>query len=160
MVATRSIGVAVRKAVTDQLAEHFGGLSDFNGAAAPEREVMVTFGYSFGQPYNEQVYLGRSNADLAPAGMRSGRQTRNEDGEFELTVMVRFVGGDGYDAELRAEEIGGEIESWFADRKNNELDVDGLTNVGITGWRQDYAQIDGGIAALRSYTVRWHSRHE
>lgn len=160
MAATRSIGVAVRKAVTDGLAEHLAGLSDFNGAGAPEREVVVTFAYAFGSQHTEQVYTGRSRADTPPAGMRSGRQTRKEDATFDLVVMVRFVGGDGYDAELRAEEIGGEIESWFADRKNNELDVDGLINIGITSWVQDYAQIDGGTAALRSYAVTYHARLE
>jgi hypothetical protein len=158
-MVTASIGVAVRKAVTDGLAAHFAGLSDFNGAT-PEREVTVTFAYSFGQRYNEQVYTGRSRAATPPAGMRSGRNTRNESGEFDLNVMVRFLGGDGYDAELRAEAIGGEVEDWFADRKSNELEVTGLLSLIVTDWDADYAPVDGGTAAVRTYTVRWTARLE
>lgn len=159
-MVTASIGVGVRKAVTDGLAEHLGSLSAFNGVGAAEREVVVTFAYAFGHQHTEHVYTGRSKADTPPAGLRSGRNTRNEAGEFDLVVMVRFIGGDGYDAELRAEDIGGAIEDWFADRKNNELAVDGLTSLLVTGWVADYAQVDGGTAALRSYTVRWTARLE
>jgi hypothetical protein len=159
-MVTASIGVTVRKAVTDGLATHFASLSDFNGATAAEREVLVSFGYSFGSQETEQVYTGRSRADTPPAALRSGRNTRNESGEFDLNVMVRFVGGDGYDAELRAEAIGGEVEDWFADRKSNELGVTGLLSLICTGWVADYAQIDGGTAALRTYTVRWTARLE
>jgi hypothetical protein len=158
---TASIGVAVRKAVTDGLATHLGALSDFNGATAAEREVSVSFGYQFGrQDLTEQVYTGRSRADTPPAGMRSGRNTRNESGEFDLNVMVRFVGGDGYDAEERAEAIGGAVEDWFADRKSNELAVTGLNSLTVASWVADYAQLDGGTAALRTYTVRWTARLE
>ncbi len=160
-MVTASIGVAVRKAVTDGLADHLGDLSDFNGVAAAERETVVSFAYLFGrQELTEQVYTGRSRADTPPAGMRSGRNTRNEAGDFDLNVMVRFVGGDGYDAELRAETIGGAVEDWLADRKNNELGVDGLNSLVVTGWVADYAQVDGGTAALRTYTVRWTARLE
>jgi hypothetical protein len=159
-MVTASIGVSVRKAVTDGLTTHFANLSDFNGNTAPEREVVVTFAYPFGQQFTEQVYTGRSRADTPPAGMRSGRNTRNESGEFDLNVMVRFIGGDGYDAELRAEAIGGEVEDWFADRKNNELAVDGLLSLIVTNWDANYAGVDGGTAAVRTYTVQWNARLE
>lgn len=159
-MVTASIGVAVRKAVTDGLAAHFGSLSAFNGVEAAEREVAVSFAYPFGATTTEQVYTGKSEAETPPAGMRSGRNTRNESGTFDLNVMVRFVGGDGYDAELRAEQIGGEVEDWFADRKSNELAVTGLRSLVVTGWRADYAGLDGGAAALRTYTVHWTARLE
>lgn len=160
-MVTASIGVAVRKAVTDGLETHLGSLSDFNGTAAAERETVVSFGYLFGrQEITEQVYTGKSSAETPAAGMRSGRHTRNETGTFELNVMVRFIGGDGYEAEQRAEQIGGAIEDWLADRKNNELDVDGLNSLTVTGWRADYAQVDGGAGAVRTYTVRWTARLE
>jgi hypothetical protein len=159
-MVTASIGVAVRKAVTDGLATHFGSLSDFDGNTAPEREVSVSFAYPFGHQSTELVYTGRSRAETPPAGMRSGRNTRNESGEFDLTVMVKFLGGDGYDAELRAEAIGGEIEDWFADRKSNELGVSGLVSLLCGGWSSDYVGVDGGTASLRTYTVRWTARLE
>ncbi len=159
-MTTSSIGVPVRKAVVDGLTQHLGDLSAFNGATAPEREVAVTFGYPFGQTYNEQVYTGRSRAQTPPAALRTGRNVRNETGDFDLIVRVRFTGGDGYDAEQRAEQIGGAIEDWLAARKQNELGVTGLQSLIVTEWVADYAQVDGGTAALRSYTVRWTARLE
>lgn len=157
-MATSSIGVAVRKAVTDGFGEYLGTLSDYNGAAVPERETVVGFSYDFSNQPREQVFTGRSNGDTPPAGMRPGRNTRNETGRFDLTVMARVVGGDPYDAEARAEAIGGEFESWIAARKNNELGVSGLNSIVVESWEADYAKTDNGAAALRTYTVRWTAR--
>lgn len=155
-----SIGVALRKAVADGLAEHLGNLSDFNGVAAAEHEVAVGFAYDFSNRPREQVYTGRSSADTPPAGMRSGRNTRNESGHFDLNVMVRSVGEDAYAAEARAEAIGGAIEDWFADRKSNQLGVPGLVSLVVESWTADYAQTDQGAAALRTYDIRWTARLE
>lgn len=159
-MVTASIGVTVRKAVTDGLATHFAALSDFNGNTAAEQETVVGFGYDFSNLHREHVFTGRSRADTPPAAMRSGRNTRNETGHFDLTVMVRTVSGNAYDAELRAEAIGAEVEDWFADRKSNEVDVTGLLTLVLESWTADYAQVDNGAAALRVYDVRWTSRLE
>jgi hypothetical protein len=159
-MVTASIGVAVRKAVTDGLAEHFASLSDFNGNAVAEQKTVVAFGYDFSNQHREHVYTGRSRGDTPPAGMRSGRNTRNETGHFDLNVMVRAMAGDPYDAELRAESIGAEVEDWLADRKNNELAVTGLLSLVVESWSGDYAKTDNGTAALRTYVVRWTSRLE
>lgn len=159
-MVTASIGVAVRKAVTDALADHLGGLSDFNGTGVPEQRTVVAFGYDFSNLHREHVFTGRSRADTPPAGMRSGRNTRNELGRFDLTVQVRVVGDDAYAAEARAEAIGGEIEDWFADRKSNQLGVAGLISLVMGPWEADYRGIDNGTAALRTYVVRWTARLE
>lgn len=159
-MVTASIGVAVRKAVTDGLATHFAALSDFNGNTVAEQKTEVAFGYDFSNLHREHVFTARSRGDTPPAGMRSGRNTRNETGHFDLTVMVRTQGGNAYDAELRAEAIGGELEDWFADRKNNELGVTGLLSLVVESWTADYAKTDNGAAALRTYDIRWTSRLE
>jgi hypothetical protein len=159
-MVTASIGVAVRKAVADGLVTHFAALSDFNGNAAAERKTFVAFGYDFSNLPREHVFTGRSRADTPPAAMRSGRNTRNETGRFDLTVIVRAVAGDPYDAELRAEEIGAEVESWLAARKSNELAVSGLLSLVVESWEADYAQADNGAAALRTYVIRWTARLE
>lgn len=159
-MVTASIGVAVRKAVIDGLAEHFANDSDFNGAAVAEQKTVVKFGYDFSNLHREHVYTGKSRGDTPPAGMRSGRNTRDETARFDLNVMVRVVADDAYAAELRASEIGAEIESWLADRKNNELDVDGLRNIVVESWAADYRKIDNGTAAVRTYSVRYTSRLE
>lgn len=167
MAPTSSIGVPLRKAVTDQFGEYLGTLSDFNGSGQAERKTQVTFGYRFGNRAREQVYTGRSRSDTPPAGMRSGRNTRQETGTFDLVVMVRVPNPADedaeYAAEVRASEIGGEFESWVADRKNAEVDVDGsigLQTLVVTAVATDYQKVDGGAAAVRQYTVRWTARLE
>lgn len=155
-----SIGVAVRKAVIDGLAEHFANDSDFNGAAVAEQKTVVKFGYDFSNLHREHVYLGKSRRETPPAGMRSGRNTRQETGRFDLNVMVRVVAGDAYAAQLRAAAIGAEVESWLADRKNNELDVDGLQTLVVETADDDYRKIDNGTAAFTTYSIRYTSRLE
>ena len=166
-MAISSIGVAVRKAVAEGLSDHLDGHSDFNGAAAPEKKTVVAFGYDFSNLHREHVFTGRSRADTPPAGLRSGRNTRNETGHFDLTVTVRIVpsalpeaGDAAYQAEARAETIGGAIEDWFAERKNNELGVDGLNSLVVESWTADYAKTDNGMAAIRTYDIRWTARLE
>ncbi len=159
-MASSSIGIPVRKAVTDGLAEHLGSLSGFNGTAAAEKQTVVSFGYDFGNMHREHVFTGRSRADTPPAALRSGRNTRNETGHFDLTVMVRSVAGDAYDAETRAEAIGAAVEDWLADRKSNELGVPGLLSLVVESWEADYAKADNGTAAIRTYDIRWTARLE
>lgn len=159
-MVTASIGVAVRKAVTDGLSTHFAGLSAFNGTLTAEQKTVVAFGFDFSTLHREHVYTGRSRAETPPAGMRSGRNARNESGIFDLNVMVRAVSGNAYDAELRAEAIGAEIEDWLADRKSNELGVTGLLSLVVESWEADYAKGDNAMHALRTYVVRYTSRLE
>ena len=153
-----TIGPIVRKAVADGLTTHLAGLADFNGSAATERNVEVSYGYTFGSTATEQVYTGRSSADTPPAALRSGRNYRSENGTFDLTVAVRYIGGDPYDADLRAAAIGGACEDYLAARKSNDLGVDGLLSLVVESWDSDYAGIDGGSASLLTYKVRWTAR--
>lgn len=159
-MVTASIGVAVRKAVTDGLATYLATLSGFNGTTAAEQNTVVAFGYDFSNLHREHVFTGRSRADTPPAGMRSGRNTRNESGTFDLTVIVRAVAGDPYVAEARAEAIGGAIEDWLAARKSNQLGVAGLLSLVVESWEADYAKTDNGAAALRTFNIRWTARLE
>lgn len=155
-----TIGPTVRKAVIDGLATHLGSLAAFNGTTAPERNVEVSYGYKFGSPATEQVYTGRSRADTPPAALRSGRNHRNENGVFDLTIAVKYIGGDAYDADLRAAAIGGACEDWLAARKSNELGVTGLLSLLVESWDADYAGLDGGTGSLLTYKVRWTARLE
>lgn len=159
-MVTASIGVALRQAVTTGLSEHLATLSAFNGAAVAEQSTVVSFGYDFAALHREHVFTGRSRGETPPAALRSGRNKRDETGRFDLTVIVRSVGGGPEEAELRAEAIGAEVEDWIADRKSNELGVTGLLSLIVESWEADYAQLDTGTAAIRTYTVRWTSRLE
>lgn len=158
MAPVSTIGPTVRKAVTDGLTTHLGALAAFNGTTAAERNVEVSYGYPFGSAATEQVYTGRSRADTPPAAMRSGRNHRNENGVFDLTVAVRYIGGNAYDADLRAAAIGGACEDYLAARKSNELGVDGLQSLVVDSWDADYAGLDGGTGSLLTYKVRWTAR--
>lgn len=158
MAPVSTIGPVVRKAVIDGLTTHLGSLAAFNGTTAPERDVEVSYGYPFASTATEKVYTGRSRADTPPAALRSGRNHRNENGVFDLTVAVSYIGGDAYDADLRAAAIGGACEDWLAARKSNELGVDGLLSLVVESWDADYAGLDGGTGSLLTYKVRWTAR--
>lgn len=153
-----SIGVAVRKAVMDGLETRFAALAAFNGTTAPERKTEVSYGYPFNSKAAEQIYTGRSFGTTPPAALRPGRNYRDERGTFELNVLVRYLGGDAEQADLRLEDICDVLEEWLADRKSNELGVTGLLTLTVTGWRGDYMGMDQGHAALRTYTVEWTAR--
>lgn len=153
-----SIGPELRRAVTDGLAAHLRLLGDFNGTTAPERSVEVTYGFDFASEAAEQVYTGRSRAETPPAAMKAGRNHRDELGEFDLNVRVRFLGGTPEDADVRAFAIGAECEEWLADRKSNELGVSGLLSLLVAGWESDYVGIDSGAATVITYRVRWRAR--
>lgn len=153
-----SIGVPVRKATIDGLATHFAALDGFNGTTAPERDLEVSYGYSFTSRAAEKLYTGRSQAETPPAAMRPGRNHRDETGTFQLNIHVQFVGGDAYEADQRVDGIADEVETWIADRKSNELGIDGLLTLRVESWDADYAGIDGGTASTRTITVRWTAR--
>lgn len=157
-MARASIGVPLRKAVTDALAEHFAQRSGFNGTDAAERHTLVAYAYDFAGLAREHVYTGRSRWETPPAALRSGRNTRNETGHFDLNVLVRVVGEDVYTADERADEIGAEIEGWFADHKSNQLGVDGLLTLVCLGAEADYSTVDNGRASVRTYDIRWTAR--
>lgn len=158
MVATASIGVALRKAVADALTALFAGLDDFNGVTAPEREVAVSYGYDFSSTAARRVYTGRSRATTPPAGMRSGRNHRAEDGVFDLNILCRLPGASIEEADTEAFAIGAVIEDWFAARKNNELGVPGLQTLYLESWAAEYRDIDSGSASVLTYRVRWTAR--
>jgi len=153
-----SLVVSVRSAVTDGLTTLFAALPDFNGATDPEHRVEVTYAYTLGSAASERVYTGRSTADTPPAALRSGRNHRNEDGVFDLTILVALVGGSQEDADARALAIGAKVEEWIADRKSNELGLTGLVSLRIDSWDLVGLMNDHGCMAELEYKVRWTAR--
>jgi hypothetical protein len=153
-----SISVAVRKAIADGLTAHFAALPDFNGTTDPAREVEVTYGYGFGSSATERIYTGRTSAQTPPAGLRAGANFRNETTSFDLNVLVKFIGGDAYEADQRLDDICDELEDWISLRKSNQLGV-GLTSLRLDGYQGDYLQIDGGAASVRTYSILYTARN-
>jgi hypothetical protein len=159
MAVAHSIAADLTEAVIDGLAALFAGLADFNGTTSPHEKTVVSYGFDFGSNAAEQVYLGRMSGDTPPAGLRSGRNFRNEAGSFDLTVMVRLPGKDASEAMQRAFAIGHQVEDWIGERKSGEgLDVTGLQTLLVSSWAADYAGIDSGTGALLTYSVAWTAR--
>ena len=150
--------VAVKRAVIDGLESALAADQAFNGDALPERRVEVSYGYDRASTATERVFTTRSRADTPPAAMRAGRNFRDEAGTFNLVVLVSFIGGSVEDAEDRAVEVGEFIEEWLADRKQNELGVDGLQTLLVTAWDLVALGNDNGHLAELTYTVRWTAR--
>lgn len=149
-----SRGVAVRRAVTDGFRTHLEALPGFNAA---EDKVEVEYAYSFKQQFRQRVYTGRSNGTTPPAGMRAGRNYRNETGTFQVNIRVEIPGVSQLEADERVDEIGVQFEEWLADRKSDQLGV-GLTSLYVTSWAGDYFGVDSGAGSLRTYTVTWNAR--
>lgn len=149
---------AVRGAITDGLATYFGTLADYNGTTKPEWKVEVAYAYRFGSKAAERVFFGRATGDTPPAAMKAGRNFRDEVGRADLVVLVSRIGGDARDADNRATAIGAEVETWIADRKNNELGVTGLQNVVLDGWELVNLANDKGHMTEITYKVRWTAR--
>ncbi len=151
-----SLSVAVRRAVTTGLAAHMSGLAAFN-EQANDQEVSVTYAYAPSNKAAQQVYATRSRGEHG-AILKSGRNHRPEEATFDLVVRVRYVGGSLEDADERAFEIGAAVEEWIADRKSNELGIDGLNWLRVESWDADNGTDDSGSASLLIYTVRWNAR--
>ena len=159
MATAHSIAADLTAAVIDGLSDHLAGLSDFNGTTASEEKTVVSYGFDFASKAAELVYLGRINADTPPAGLRAGRNFRNESGTFDLSVLVRLPGKDASVAVQRVFAIGHEIEDWIGERKSGEdLGVTGLQTLLVDSWAADYAGIDSGTGALLTYSVAWTAR--
>ena len=151
-----SLSVPVRKAVIAGLRTHLEGLPAFNATAA-EDEVAVEYAFGFGQQHRQRIYTGRSSADTGSAGMRAGRNFRNEVGTFALIVRVEMPDTTQEEADTRVDEIGVQVEEWIADRKSDQLGI-GLTSLYVTGWSGDYFGVTNGAGSIRQYNVRWTAR--
>lgn len=139
--------VAVRKAVTDEI------------AALPElADARVDMTWNAKAQQREQVFTTAAKFNHQPAAMRGSRNFRNEQGEFELVVLVTGVDQDMTTTATRAVELGTAIEEWVADHKS-DIGVDGLNWILVSG--------DGGLLelyddrstkAILSYSVTYEAR--
>lgn len=154
-----SVRAALRRALVDGFRDHLADLADFNGNTRPEWKPLVSYGYDFGLDNTERVYPTRVHGDTPPASMKSGRNFRQETGTLDVVVLVKAVGGNYEDADLRAEAISTELEEFIADRKQGEgLGVTGLTTLLVVGYDQMFAGSKNGSLAEVTHKVRWTAR--
>lgn len=159
MAVAHSVAADLTEAVVDGLRTLLAADDDFNGTTAPEQRTVVSYGFQFGNKAAEQVYLGSMNADTPPAGIKAGRNFRNESGTFNLSVLVRLPGKDASATIQRLFAIGHQIEDYIGAKKSGEgLGVTGLQTLLIASWAADYAGIDSGTGAVLTYSVAWTAR--
>lgn len=139
--------VAVRSALTDAL------------AALPEFEAArVDMTWSPKPQVREQVFTTDARFTHETAGLKSGRNFRNETGTFELDVLVEGVDQSMTDTTARAVELGVVAEEWIADHKNS-LGVSGVNWIIISGdGRLLEMYEDRATKALLGYTVTYNAR--
>ena len=161
MAVAQTVAPKLRKAVIDGFKAHLGALDDFNGTTSKEQNVEVSYGYTFSSKRAEKVYLGRTFGNTPPAALRTGRNVRQEAAQFELRILVKLSGAGAEAAESRLFAIGAEFEDWMSLHKSGEgLGVTGLQTLVVASWASDYAGIEGGTAALLTYTNKWTARLE
>lgn len=147
-----SIHVAVRKAVIAGLADVF---------EATEPLVSVTYGWqgSDDTARREQIYTANARASHDVAALKTGRNFREEQMDFDISVFVSAVGQKPEDAEQRAADLALVVEEFIADRKGNELGVAGLKWMHVTEYASDYRIGEqGGSLAITTLTVRYNAR--
>lgn len=146
-----SVMVAVKRAVIDGFKAHLKQVAEY-------ATVEVDYGYSTALAAHEAVFCGRGSSDTPPAAIRAGRNHRDEDGEFIVAVIAKALGGTQLDADERAFGIGGELETWLADRKSNELHVPGLQSIGVAGFEMAPMYADTGHLTEVEYRVTYRAR--
>lgn len=147
----RSIVVEVRKEV-------IAGIKA-NLIAAGESRVSCTYGYRGGSDdkRREEIYTNRPRATHDPAAMKSGRNFRNEEMEFDIVLMVSDPTLAPEDLDTRAMTLGTFIEEFVADRKNS-LAVPGLNWIRMSGFEMENRNMQTGSLTLAQYTVRYDAR--
>lgn len=159
MPTAHSIAADLTSAVIGGMAATLADDDDFNGTTSPEQKTVVSYGFNFGSKAAELVYLGQMSATTPPAGLRAGRNFRDEAGTFDITVLVRLPGKDATATIDRMFAIGHEIEDYIGAKKSGEgLSVAGLQTLLIASWAADYAGIDSGTGAVLTYSVAWTAR--
>lgn len=150
MVAQSSRIVAVRSAIIDGLKMQ----DDLR-----DEPVQITYQYQPKTQKREHIYTTDATFSHEPAAMRSGRNFRDEIGRFNLIIAVEGLKRSAEWCAQRALERGVVVETFIADRKNNELDVTGLQTLLIDG---DGSLVelfgDSGHLAIITYPIRYTAR--
>lgn len=147
----RSVVVEVRKAVIA------GIRADLD--AAGESRVSCTYGYrgASDDKRREEIYTNRPRGTHDPAAMKSGRNFRNEEMEFDIVLMVSDPTMAPEDLDERAMTLGTFIEEFVADNKNS-LAVPGLNWIRMASFEMENRNMQTGSLTLAQYTVTYNAR--
>jgi hypothetical protein len=149
----RSIVLEVRQAVVDGIK-----------TALNDESVSVTYGWqgSSDDARREQVFTNNARAEHEPAGLKTGRNFRNETMTFDIVVLAVGPAAKPEEVDARALDIGQVVEEFIADHKGNELGIFGLkwlfmTDMSLVNRIGQAADGDGSATEL-TYTVRYSAR--
>jgi hypothetical protein len=140
--------VAVRKAVVAAV----GNLTAF-----ADLDVMYAYQSTTSREF---AYTREATFEHKPASVKSGRNFREEIGEFNFVIWVEAVGGTPADAADRAIALGLPFEEWLADNKNGAA-------LSVTGLNWIIAEGDGSLTEASGdqasyaelvYPIRYHAR--
>jgi len=140
--------VAVRAAVLTGI----GGLTAF--AAVPHVDLTWKKGV------REQAFTTRAAFRQEPASMKAGRTFRDEEGTFNLVILIQAVGKekDAQWAAERAVTLGVAAEEWIADHRTT-TGVAGVNWVTVTG-AGSLTELYGDRSSIAEliYPVRYTAR--
>lgn len=121
--------------------------------------VEVNLGYRVNSKKRERVWTQNAKFDHQPASMRAVKTFRDENGSFEVVVLIEGIGKDAEWTAGRAVEIGLEIEEWVAVHANWQGAIDGLSAVKVQGAGSlTEAFNDKGTLAELVYTITYQAR--
>ena len=149
-MATRSVQSPVRTAL-------MAGVQALLAADA-ETDVRVSYAYEPARNDREKIFTDRPRASTPPAAIRSGRNAREESGEFDVIVIVAGVNESPEWCDQRAQDLGGYVEDYLADHKSNEMGVDGLSWIRADSWELTNLAADRGSLTELKITVRYNAR--
>lgn len=151
-MATGSRLVAVRSAVV-------AGLVALQPAELDG--VEIAFQWKKASKKRERIWTRRARYSTGPTALRASRAVRDEVGRFELVVFVEGVGKDAEWTAGRAVELAQVCEDWLADRKSNQLGVDGMQTLTVEGDGELVeAWNDGGSMAEFVLPIKYTARLE
>jgi hypothetical protein len=135
-----TVAVAVKKAIIDGAAARFA-----------DTDVKTSYHYPGDDPQRELIHGDSVSGDQGYPLMRgTGRWPRDETLSVRICIVVTKPGADPYDCELRAVEIGQELEEFIADDPGI-AGLDGLISIGVSNIDLDSAYDDDQAVAVLVY---------
>lgn len=145
--------VAVRQGLVTSIAALSALTTPVDGQT-PE----VTFGYKVGSKRRQKVWTQRARFTHQPASLRASTTFRDEEGQFDVIVLVEGVGLSVEATSARAVEIGHAIEDLVATHASWPA-VTGLTALKVQGDGQLLEAFnDKGSLAELTLPIRYTAR--